>query len=98
MIAFVEEQSHNSVSAMTWQKTTTEKSAAFPVELGNADVVCYKCGKSGHIKARCYANVAAGAKTPSKKASFPKGGDKDQRARRTGFAPTTSGSGNVGAQ
>ena len=32
------------------------------MELGNADVVCYKCDKRGHVMARCYTRVLAGAK------------------------------------
>uniref|UniRef100_A0AAV1TDL3 CCHC-type domain-containing protein n=1 Tax=Peronospora matthiolae TaxID=2874970 RepID=A0AAV1TDL3_9STRA len=67
------------------------------MDLGNADVICYHCGKRGHVKARCYAKVAAGAKAPSKKASYQKGDGKN-RARRTGSSSTTSGSGNAGAQ
>ena len=44
-IALVEEQSYNSASATAWYKPSAEKSDATPMELGNADVVCFKCGK-----------------------------------------------------
>ena len=62
------------------------------MELSNADVVCFKCGKRGHVMARCYARVSSGAKMPSKKTPFPKGASKNQRARRMSSAPTTEGS------
>ena len=97
-IAMVEEQSYNSASATAYYKPSAERSDATPMELGNADVICFKCGKRGHMMARCYAKLAAGAKTPSEKAPYPKGGARNQRARRTGSASTTEGSGNAGAQ
>ena len=97
-IALVEEQSYNSASASTWFKSSAETSDATPMELGSADVVCFNCGKRGHLKARCYAKAGASANATSKKAPFPKGGSKNQRARRTGSAPTKNGSGNAGAQ
>ena len=55
-IAFVEEQSYNSASAMLWLKSTTKKFAATTMELGNADFVCYMCSKCGHMMACCYAH------------------------------------------
>ena len=67
------------------------------MELGNADVVCFKCGKRGHIMDRCFARVRAGAKIPSKMTHFPKSGGKNQRAIRMSSAPTTEGSGNAEA-
>ena len=97
-IALVEEQSYNSASATAWYKPSAERTDATPMELGNADVVCYKCGKRGHMMARCYARVPAGAKMPSKRTPFPKGDGKNQRARRMSSASTTEGSGNAGAQ
>lgn len=97
-IALVEEQSFNSASATAWYKPSAERTDATPMELGSADVVCFKCGKRGHVMARCYAKVSAGAKMPSKKTPYPKGGGKNQRARRLSSAPTNEGSGNVGAQ
>ena len=97
-IALVEEQSYNSASATAWYKPSLERTDAAPMELGNADVVCFKCGKRGHLMARCYARVPSGAKMPSKRTPFPKGGDRNRRARRTSSAPSTEGSGNAGAQ
>ncbi|CAI5721548.1 unnamed protein product [Peronospora effusa] len=96
-IAIVEEQSYNSASATAYYRPSVERSDATPMELGNADVICYKCGKRGHMMARCYAKVAAGAKAASKTSSNPKGGSKN-RARRAGSAPAQDGSGNAGAQ
>ena len=72
-IALVEEQSYNSASATAWYKPSAERSDATPMELGNADVVCYKCGKCGHMMARCYARVPAGAKNAQQEDSLPKG-------------------------
>ena len=40
-IALVEEQFYNSASVMPWQKPVTERSAATPMEVGNAYVICY---------------------------------------------------------
>ncbi|CAI5727339.1 unnamed protein product [Peronospora farinosa] len=97
-IALVKEQSYNSASATAYYRPSSEKSDATPMELGNADVICYKCGKQGHMMARCYAKVAAGAKASSKRSPNPKGGATNQRARRTGSAPAQDGSGNAGAQ
>ncbi|CAI5725239.1 unnamed protein product [Peronospora effusa] len=97
-IALVEEQSYNSASSTAYYRPSSERSDATPMELGNADVICYKCGKRGHMMACCYSKVAAGAKAPSKRSPNPKGGAKDQRARRTGSAPAQDGSGNAGAQ
>ena len=97
-IALVEEQSFNSASATAWYKLSAERSDATSLELGNADVVCFKCGKHGHVMARCYARVSSGAKMPSKKTSSPKGGSKNQRARRVSSVPTTEGSGNAEVQ
>ncbi|CAH0493053.1 unnamed protein product [Peronospora farinosa] len=77
---------------------STEKSDATPIGLGNAHGVCYMRGKRGHMMARCYAKLAVGAKAASKKSPNPKGGSKNQRARRTGSAPAQDGSGNAGAQ
>ena len=65
-IALVEEQSYNSALATAYYRPSSEKSDATPMELGNADVICYKCGKRGHMMARCYAKVASGAKAISK--------------------------------
>ena len=50
-IDMVEEESYNSASATAYNKPEAEKSDATPMELGNADVVCYKCGKCGHMRA-----------------------------------------------
>ena len=97
-IALVEEQSYNSASATAWYKSSFDRTDATPMELGNADVVYLDCGKRGHVMARCYARVPAGAKMPSKRTLFPKGGGKNQRARRMSSAPTTEGSGNAEAQ
>ena len=97
-IALVEEQSYNSASATAYYKPSAEKADATPMELGSADVVCFNCGKRGHMMARCYAKGGAGAKTPSKKTPYPKGDAKNQRARRTSSASTTEKSGNAGAQ
>ena len=96
-IALVEEQSYNSALATAYYRPSTDKSDATPTGLGNADVICYKCSKRGHMMARCYAKVAAGAKAASKRSPNPKGGAKIQRARRTGSAPAQDGSGNAGA-
>ena len=67
-IDLVEEQSYNSASATAYYRPSSERFDATPMELGNADVICYKCGKRGHMKDRCYAKVAADAKAASKKA------------------------------
>ena len=68
------------------------------MELGNADVVSVKCGKRDYVMARCYARVSSGVKMPSERTPFPKGGDKNQRAKRTSSAPSTEGSGKAGVQ
>ena len=44
-IALVEKQSCNSASATAYYKPSAEQAVATPMELSNADVVCYKCGK-----------------------------------------------------
>ena len=71
-IALVEEQSFNSASANAWYKPSAEKADTTPMELGNADVICHNCSKRGHMMARCYAKVGAGAKTHSKKSPWCK--------------------------
>ncbi|CAI5739629.1 unnamed protein product [Peronospora farinosa] len=60
-IAMDEEQSYNIALATAFYKPSAEKSDATPMELGNADVVCNKCGKRGHMMPRCYAKLAADA-------------------------------------
>uniref|UniRef100_M4B7A8 CCHC-type domain-containing protein n=1 Tax=Hyaloperonospora arabidopsidis (strain Emoy2) TaxID=559515 RepID=M4B7A8_HYAAE len=97
-IALFEQQSYNSASVTPWQKPTTERSAAAPMELGNADGVCYNCDQRGHMMARCYAKVGASAKASSKKPPNPNGGAKNHRARRSDSALTKTGSGNAVAQ
>ena len=97
-IALVEEQSYNSASATAYYKPSAEQAVATSMELGSSDVVCYKCGKRGHMMARCYAKVDADVKAPSKRSPNPKGGAKNQRARRTCSAPAQDGSGNAGAR
>ena len=81
-IALVEKQPHNSASVTPWQNPATERFAATPMELSNADVVCYNCGKRGRMMARCYTKVGASTKTSSKQLFNPNGGVKTQRARR----------------
>ena len=81
-IALSEEKAYNSGSVTPWQKPATERSAATSMELGNADVVCYNCGKRGRMMARCYTKVGASTKTSSKQLFNPNGGVKTQRARR----------------
>ena len=97
-IALFKEQYYNTASVMPWQKPATERSAATLMELGNADAVCYNCGKSGHMMDRCYAKVGASAKASTKKPPNPKGGAKNQRARRSSSTSTKTGSGNAVAQ
>ena len=75
----------------TWYKPSTKRADVISMELGNADIVCYKCDKRGHIMALCYAKVSADTNNPSKKGSHPKGGAKNQRAQHTDSASTTSG-------
>ena len=96
-IALVEEQSYKSASVTAYYRPSSERSDVTPMELGNADVICYKCGKRGHMMSRCYAKVAAGAKAASKKSPNPKGGAKN-RARRKGSDYTPDKSENAGAQ
>ncbi|CAI5721776.1 unnamed protein product [Peronospora farinosa] len=62
------------------------------MELVDADVIYYKCGKRGSMMTCRYVKVAAGAKAASKRSPNPKGGAKNQRARRTGSAPAQDGS------
>ena len=88
-IALVEEQSYSSASKTAWYKPSAERTDATPMELGNADIVCFNCRKRGHVMTRCYARVPSGAKMPSKRASFSKSGGKNQRARCMSSAPTT---------
>ena len=40
-IALVGEKAYNIASVKPWQKPATERSAATPMKLGNADVGCY---------------------------------------------------------
>ena len=97
-IALVEKQPHNSASVTPWQKPATKRSAATPMELGNADAVCYNCGKRGYMMASGYAKVVASVKASSKKPPKPKGGAKNQRARNSDSASTKTGSGMAVAQ
>lgn len=71
--ATVEKLSFNSASALAFYKPTTTKSAATPMELGSADVVCFNCGKRGHMMAPCYANAGVNARAPIQKTPLPKG-------------------------
>ena len=64
-IALVEKQSYNSASATAWYKPSAERTDAIPMELGNAYIVGFKCGKRGNVMARCYARVPASARMPS---------------------------------
>ena len=56
-IAFVEEQSFNTGLANPWQRQWERPAprgqGTTPMDLSSAEVVCYNCGKRGHIKARC---------------------------------------------
>ena len=61
-LALAEEKFDNSASATTWYKLSADRLDATPMELDNVDVVCYKCGKSGQVMARCFARGFAGAK------------------------------------
>ena len=97
-IALVEEQSYNSASVTPWQKPAIEKSAATLMDLGNADVVCYNCGKRGHMTAHYYTKVGASATASNKKPPNTKGGAKNHRARRSDSASTKHGSGNAVAR
>ena len=97
-IALVAKQFYNRASVAPWRNPPTERSAAIPMELGNADVICYNCGKRGHIMARCYAIVGASVKASSNKLLNPKGGAENQRARRSDSASAKNGSGNAETQ
>ena len=72
-IALVEEQSYNSASATAWYEPSAERTHATPTELGNAEIVCFKCGKCGHVMARCYAKVSSGCKDAQQEETLPKG-------------------------
>ena len=82
-ITLVEEKSYNSTFVTPWQKPAAERSAVTPIELGNAEVVCYNCGKRGHMMDCCYAKVGASAKASRKKLPNRKGGAKNQRPMRS---------------
>ena len=72
-IAMIEEQSYNSATATAYYKPSDEKSDDTPMELGDADVVCYKCGNRGHMMTRFFAKLAVGSRTPRKKDSLTEG-------------------------
>ena len=97
-IAFVEEQSFNTGNKPGGDRPTP-KPGPTPMDLGSADVVCYNCGKRGHVKARCYAKPKTGAqgRSPNQRNHDAKKGGVPH-ARRTGGQPTTSGSGNARRQ
>ena len=97
-IALVKDQSYNTAYETPWQKPASERSAATPMEFGNADVVCYNCGKRSHMMARCNAKAGASATASNKKPPNTKGGAKNHRARRSDSASTKHGSGNAVAR
>ena len=76
-IDMVEKQSYSSASVAALHKPSSGKSDSTPMDLGKADVISYKCGKRGHMVARCYAKLAVCAKMLSKKSSYPNGGAKN---------------------
>ena len=63
-----------------WHKVSTERFAAIPIESGNPDVVCYKCGKRSHAIDHFYTKAGSSAKATRKK--LLDGGAKNQNARR----------------
>jgi hypothetical protein len=96
-VAYIEEQSFNSSVANPWQKSGGDKAGPqgqrhnpTPMDLSNADVVCYNCGKRGHVKARCYAKPKGGGSFQGRNGSRPPRGGKTPSARRSGGAPTSS--------
>lgn len=103
--AFVEEQSFNSGVANPWQKQGGDQrpvprgqsSGPTPMDLcGAADVICYNCGKRGHMKSRCYARAQAGPGGPGQRNAGAHGRGRGGRGRNgNGRAATPL---NAGAQ
>jgi hypothetical protein len=105
-IAIVEEQSFNSGLSTPW-KGGGEKPALkvhggpTPMELGSAEVVCFNCGKRGHMKARCPVkrDTKRGHGQRTASGSKHKGGNGGTpAARRSGGAPTYPKQGNDSRQ
>ena len=104
--AIVEEQSFNSGMSTPW-KGGGDKSGSkghggpTPMELGSAEVVCFNCGKRGHLKARCPVKQDT-RKGPKQKfvsgMRFKGGNGGTPTARRSGGAPTNPKQGNDNRQ
>jgi hypothetical protein len=105
-IAIVEEQSFNAGSSTPWRGSgdrpvSRGHGGPTPMELGSAEVVCFNCGKRGHMKARCPVKGPTSRSPGQKSASGwkQKGGyGGAPAARRSGGAPTNPKQGNDNRQ
>ena len=93
-MAILEEQAHNSGLRSPWTKSDHhghkgQGQSPTPMELDNVEVVCFNCGKRGHIKARC-------PEKPRKSGYPRKGGTTPQR--KSGGVFTAPKTGNAKAQ
>ncbi len=68
-IAFVEEQSFNTGMSTPWKEVVARQvpkaDGPTPMELGSAEVVCFNCGRRGHMKAQCRVKTPFKARGPA---------------------------------
>jgi len=104
--AIVEEQSFNSGMTTPWKgggdrPVSKGHGGPTPMELGTAEVVCYNCGRRGHMKARCPVRHDT-RKGPGQKSvsgmRYKGGNGGTPTARRSGGAPTNPKQGNDSRQ
>jgi hypothetical protein len=105
-IAFVEEQSSNTGMSTPWKNFDPnghrnagrkQHDGSEPMDLSNAEVVCFNCGKRGHMKAQCKERPRANDRYPAHKRAggHHKKFDGTPSARRSGGPPvSSSGNGN----
>lgn len=105
-IAFIEEQSFNvGLVHNAWTRPTEASRPApkgqshgpTPMELCNTEVVCYNCGKKGHIKSRCTVKPQGNDGTKRVRFGSQGRGGRHPSAGRTG-RPSNAQTGNGSAQ